>query len=112
MNLSSQLKYSSLSSTQEISKLLNNGKKVKSEIGPIYFFYDKNKQGKKFAILIKKNIGKAYYRNYIKRIIRFYIRTNVTLFENFNRVIFLYNYKIKKIDYTFLKKRYDRSLYK
>ena len=112
MNISKQLRYTTLNSKKEISNVFKNGKKIKSEVGPVYLLNEKENKDSKFAILIKSDIGKAYYRNYIKRIIRFYIRTNTTLFENFNRVIFLYNYKKKKIDYSFLKANYDTSFNK
>jgi len=111
MNLSSPLNCSVLKNKYEISVVLKNGKKVKSDIGTIYFFNDKEKQYKKFAIFVRKNIGKAFYRNYIKRIIRFYIRSNFTLFNNYNRVIFFYNYK-KKIKYEFLKQQINSALRK
>lgn len=112
MNISSLHKFSSLSNKDEISTALKEGKKLKSESGPIYFYKAKNKDGIKFAILVKKNIGRACYRNYIKRIIRFYIRTNATLFENFNRVIFLYNSKKRITDYKVVQKNYDFTLNK
>ncbi len=111
MNLSKQLKFSSLSSKQEISNIFEKGKKLKSKIGPIYFYNDNNSIETKFAILVKKNIGKANYRNYIKRIIRFYIRTHAALFENFNRVIFLYNNQ-NQIKYNSLSHDYDLVLNK
>jgi len=106
MNLSSPLNCSVLTNKNEISVVLKNGKKVKSDIGTIYFFNEKKQLHNSAAIFIKKNIGKAFYRNYIKRIIRFYIRSNFTLFNNYNRVIFFYNYK-EKIKYKFLRKQFD-----
>ncbi len=112
MNISKQLNYISLNSKKEIAKVFKNGKKVKSEIGPVYLFNESKSRNIKFAVLIKRDVGKACYRNYIKRIIRFYIRTNETLFENFNRVVFLYNYTKKKIDYSVLKNNYDKSFNK
>ena len=108
MNISSPLNCSILTNKNEISVVLKNGKKIKSEIGTIYFFSNKNEQSTKVAIFIKKNIGKAFYRNYIKRIIRFYVRSNFTLFENYNRVIFFYNYK-EKIRYKFLREKLNEA---
>ena len=46
MNLSKQHNFSSLSNKQEISNIFENGKKVKSKFGPIFFYndvYDKKK---------------------------------------------------------------------
>ncbi len=111
MNLSNPLNSSILKNKNEIYVVLKNGKKVKSDIGTIYFFNDEKEQFKKFAIFVKKNIGKAVYRNYIKRIIRFYIRSNFTLFYNYNRVIFFYNYK-EKVKYKFLKAQINSAVIK
>lgn len=111
MNLSSPHNCSVLKNKDEISVVLKNGKKVRSEIGIIYFFNTDKEPFKKFAIFIKKNTGKAFYRNYIKRIIRFYIRSNFTLFNNYNRVIFFYNYT-EKIKYPFLKEKIHAALKK
>jgi ribonuclease P protein component len=110
MNLSSQPNSTSLKAKNEISLVLNNGKKIKTTIGPVFLFKDDNVEDKKVAVLIKKNVGKAYYRNYIKRIIRYYVRSEFTLFEKFNRVIFLYGYTGEKIKYEFLKENYNKAL--
>jgi len=109
MNISSQLNCSVLNNKNEISVVLKNGKKIKSDLGIIYFFNIEKEIYKKAAIFIKKNTGKAYYRNYIKRIIRFYIRSNFTLFNKYNRVIFFYNNK-NKINYKFLKEHLNKIL--
>ena len=104
MNISSPLNCSVLTDKDEIAVVLKNGRKIKSDLGTIYLYNFKNEPLKKAAIFVKKNIGKAYYRNYIKRIIRFYIRSSFTLFKDYNRVIFFYNCK-EKIKYPFLKER-------
>jgi len=109
MNISNPLKCSVLTNKNEISVVLKNGKKVKSDFGPVYFFNAESDPVKKVAIFVKKNTGKAFYRNYIKRIIRFYVRSNFTLFNTYNRVIFFYNYK-KQINYTFLKRQLDTAV--
>jgi ribonuclease P protein component len=111
MNLSSPLNCSVLKNKDEISVVLKNGKKVRSDIGTIYFFNNDNEPFKKFAIFVKKNIGKAFYRNYIKRIIRFYIRSNFTLFNKYNRVIFFYSCS-QKVKYSFLKDQIHSALKK
>jgi len=111
MNLSSPLNCSVLKNKDEISVVLKNGKKVRSDIGTIYFFNNDKDTFKKFAIFVKKNVGKAFYRNYIKRIIRFYIRSNVTLFNKYNRVIFFYSFK-EKVKYSFLKDQIHSALKK
>ena len=109
MNLSNPLNCSIFTNKNEISVVLKNGKKIKSDIGTIYFFNDEKEQFKKVAIFVKKNIGKAFYRNYIKRIIKFYIRSNFTLLDKYNRVIFFYNYR-EKIKYRFIKEKINFSL--
>ncbi|MCB0282757.1 MAG: ribonuclease P protein component, partial [Calditrichaeota bacterium] len=84
------------------------GKKRSTSFGPVFFYSDSGSDIK-IAILIKKSIGKAYYRNYIKRIIRFYIRTDFTLLEKYNRVIFLYK-NTENITYKNLKNEYLKKL--
>ena len=109
MNLSSQLNCSVLTNKNEISVVLKNGLKVKSDLGTLYFYNFKSTKSRKVAFFIRKSSGKAFYRNYLKRIIRFYLRSNVTLLNNYNRVIFFYNYR-KKIKYTFLKQHMDAAV--
>jgi ribonuclease P protein component len=109
MNLSKQPKTCSLSNKSDISVILSNGKKINTKFGPVYFFCVTEDADNKIAILIKKKIGKAYYRNYIKRTIRFYIRSEITLLKKYNRVIFLYRY-LKPIKYEQLKKEYNFKL--
>ncbi len=109
MNLSKQLKISSLSNKNEISVILKNGIKITTRFGPVYFYSVKNDTNNKIAILIKKKIGNACYRNYIKRIIRFYMRSEITLLRKYNRVIFLYRY-LRPIKYDILKTEYNNKL--
>lgn len=110
MNLSSPLNCSSLRKKNEITFVIKNGKKIKTKIGPVFLYNDFEERKNKAAILVKKNIGKAHFRNYIKRIIRYYIRSEVTLFEEFNRVIFLYVSSEKKVKYSQIKSTYDKAL--
>ena len=109
MNLSSQLNCSVLTNKNEISAVIKNGRKIKSDLGILYLFNIEKELFTKAAIFVKKNTGKAHYRNYIKRIFRFYIRSNFTLFKKYNRVIFFYNYK-NKISYAFLKEHLTKTL--
>lgn len=111
MNLISQLNCSTLTDQAEISLVFKKGKKIKSDFGIIYCLNDKTKVDYKIAILIKKNVGKAFYRNYIKRIIKYYIRNHFTLLKKYNRVIFLYSYK-EKIKYPFFKENITLALNK
>lgn len=109
MNLIKQHSYSSLSNRDEISLILKYGTKRATRFGPVFFYSVKNSDNK-IAILIKKTIGKAFYRNYIKRIIRYYIRTDFTLLKKYNRVIFLYRFN-EKIKYKNLKSEYKNKLF-
>lgn len=109
MNISRQRKIYSLSSKKEIDVIFSNGKKINTKFGPVYFYSANEDTNIGIAILIKKTIGKAHYRNYIKRIIRFYIRSQITLLGKYNRVIFLYRY-LKPIKYDRLKNEYNFKL--
>ena len=109
MNLSKLPKIFSLSNKKEISVIFSNGKKINTKFGPVYFYSVKEDANNRIAILIKKKIGRAYYRNYIKRTIRFYIRSEITLLGKYNRVIFLYRY-IKPVKYDQLKLEYNFKL--
>ncbi|NOG45286.1 MAG: ribonuclease P protein component [Calditrichaeota bacterium] len=106
MNLSKQPNICSLSNKEEISVILSNGKKVNTKFGPVYFYSVQEDTRNRIAILLKKKIGKAYYRNYIKRTIRFYIRSEITLLGKYNRVIFLYRY-MGPVKYYQLKNEYN-----
>lgn len=109
MNLSSQHNFTSLSNKEEISYILNRGKKIYTRFGLIFYLNMKDVLGKKIAILIKKNIGKAHHRNYIKRIIRHFIKSDITLLSKYNRVIFLYRFK-GKVKYKDLQEEYLNKL--
>ena len=95
MNLSSQHNLQSIADKKEISVILKYGTKYSTCYGPVFFYNNKKCKKNKVGILVKKNIGKAFYRNYIKRVLRFYIRTELTLFKDFNRVIFIYRNNVK-----------------
>ena len=96
----------SLSDRAEISFIFNRGKKLRSKFGFIYVMNIPQDHPLKIAILFKKNCGNAVKRNYIKRIIRHFIRENITLFKGMNRVIFLYKYQ-NAINYDMLIKEYN-----
>lgn len=93
MNILKRHRVSSLTKREEILKLFNKGMRLNSKFGPVYLLNEKQDNSLKVAILIKKNCGKAVNRNYIKRVIRHFIRDHITLFNNQNKVIFLYKYR-------------------
>jgi len=108
MNLSKHLKITSLSDKKEIDEILRKGKKIPTGLGPVYFYLNKSVKNIKVAILVKKKIGNAWYRNYVKRIIRYYINSEITLLK-YNRVIFLYRLN-RTIKYKELKAEYNSIL--
>lgn len=106
MNLSKHLNITSLSEKDEINEIFRKGKKISTNVGPVYFYLNTSEKNIKAAILIKKKIGNACYRNYVKRIIRYYINSDFTLLKKYNRVIFLFNLS-KPIKYKDLKSEYN-----
>lgn len=111
MNISVRHNIFSLKRKNDIEKLLANGLKKHTRYGVFFFDLDqKIKNGPvEFAVLIKKNVGKAIWRNYCKRIVREYVRKHNAFFKNFQKVIFLYNYE-GKINYNLLEKELNEQL--
>lgn len=58
------------------------------------FFMEKQAQDHllSFAVLVKKNIGNAVYRNYCKRVTREFFRNNKELFKSYSKIVFLFNF--------------------
>jgi len=54
--------------------ILDHGKKIKTPVGPFFFISDHHK---KSFIIVKKKIGNAVKRNYVKRFYREVIRSAV-----------------------------------
>lgn len=75
------------------------------------FFLEENNRSDLtgFAVLIKKNVGNAVWRNYCKRIVRVYIRKNVDNIKKYQRIMFLYNFE-GKITYRALEKEFNKHL--
>ena len=111
MNISARHKIFSLKRKDAIEKLLANGLKKHTKYGVFFFDSDhiSNNGPIEFAVLIKKNVGKAIWRNYCKRIVREYVRKNNAFFKNFQKAIFLYNYE-GKINYNLLEKELNEQL--
>jgi ribonuclease P protein component len=93
----------------EIKDLLSQGKKIYTKFG--FFFIGNNTDQKnfRFAILIKKSVGNAVWRNYCKRITRVYIRNRRDKFIKNNLVLFVYTFK-GKIRYKLLEEEFDHKL--
>lgn len=94
MNISSLHNIKTLKKRIEIKAVLDNGKKISTKYGLIFLHSDEKDVTKKAAVLLKKSVGSAVKRNYIKRILRSIIRNHHELiFNNCNRVVFIYNYR-------------------
>jgi ribonuclease P protein component len=93
----------------EIKGILSTGKKIYTKYG--IFFLGKNRIDDRinFAVLIKKSVGKAVWRNYCKRIVRAYIRNRTENFIDNRKIIFVYTYD-GKVSYKFLEKEFDKKL--
>lgn len=112
MNLSKRHNIISIKDKSEIRFILNYGKKINTKFGPVFLFNVANDNNKKAAVLLKKNIGKAHYRNYIKRLLRVYIIKKIILFKTYNRVIFLYRSKSRISNHLDIFSEYDKRLNK
>ena len=93
MNLSKQPKIKSLKNRNEIKDLLANGRKVFNKYGIIFIKQDSSLKNNMSAVLIKKKCGNAVKRNYIKRIVRNFIREHSEQVGKYNRTLFLYLFK-------------------
>ena len=106
MNISNLHKITSLRKREEIRFVLENGRKIRTKYGLIFVLKEIKKDNKRAAILLKKNIGSAVKRNYVKRILRSIIRTNHGyIFNSYNCVLFLFNYK-GPINFALIEKEY------
>jgi len=109
MNLSKQPKISSLKNKSQIQDLLKSNEKVFTKYGIIFLKNDKECSDIKSAILIKKKCGNAVKRNYIKRLIRYFVREHAVQLGKHNRFIFLYLYQ-GKIKYSELETIYLKAM--
>jgi ribonuclease P protein component len=109
MNIHDQHKIISIKKNTEIKKILATGKRIQTKYG--IFFIKQNKTDNKmnFAVLIKKSVGNAVWRNYCKRIVRAYIRNKINLFPQNSKCLFLYTYE-DKINYQLLEEELDKKL--
>lgn len=100
MNLSRRLKIQSLKKKTEIQNVFDRGKKIYFDFGLLILYNDtKDIQKRKFAILVKKKSGNAVVRNQIKRVLRHAVCMLPEIYENYNRVVVLYNIR-GKADYN------------
>ena len=110
MNISSLHNIKTLRKRNEIKAVLDNGRKISTKYGLIFLHKEADNEEKKAAVLLKKTVGSAVKRNYIKRILRSIIRNNYKLFfNNCNRIVFIYNYKGKST-FSLIEKEYLSKL--
>ena len=111
MNLSKTPKIKSLKKRDEIKDILSSGRNIRTKYGPIFLKRKPNEKSIYIGILIKKKCGNAVKRNYIKRLIRRFIRLHSLLLNMNTRTIFLYSY-VGKIDFTSLETEYLKAVKK
>jgi len=111
MNLSKALNIRSLKNKEDIKLVLKNGQKVYTKFGLIFLQNNPGDDITKVGILMKRSSGSAVQRNYVKRIIRNFVRINIKLFSKYNRIIFLYNFD-GVISYNQLREEYICALSK
>ncbi len=90
MNITSRHKIRTLKKRPEIETVLRKGKKIRTMYGPV-FLSDGDSDVTKVAILLKKTVGGAVQRNYIKRVFRHAIRELHFEVIKFNRIVFIFN---------------------
>ncbi|MBR1417142.1 MAG: ribonuclease P protein component [Bacilli bacterium] len=74
-------KFETIKQHKEFTDIINNCKYVKNKYYVIYY-RKSNYNFSRFGIAISKKLGKAYLRNYYKRITRNIIDINKNLFKN------------------------------
>ena len=111
MNISKLLNISTLSHKNEINSVMKKGQKVYTKFGLLFLYNDNIKVLNKVGILVKKQSGNAVKRNYIKRILRQFVRNEHEFLRYYSKIIFLYNYS-GKISYNELRNTYINDLKK
>ena len=109
MNLKDRHKIVALKKNTDIRKVLSSGEKVYTKFGIFFLSHKTTNNQMNFAVLIKKSVGNAVFRNYCKRIVRTYVRKNIDQFPQKSQVIFLYTYQ-GKINYHLLEEEFYKKL--
>ena len=110
MNISSRHNIVSLKKKEEIDHVFRKGKKYHTRYGPVFMYKSSDRDHcTRVAILLKKSVGSAVQRNYIKRIIRNFVARNFQIIKGSNRLIFLYNSR-EPVSYARLEKEYLQVL--
>ena len=109
MNSTARPEFITIKKNREIKALLEGGKKIHTKYGIFFLSRETSLAAISYAVLIKKSVGNAVWRNYCKRIVRTYIRNNVQKFSQFRKFIFLYNFN-GKIRYSDLIQEFNKRL--
>ena len=109
MSLLAQPKIIVIKRNIEIKKILSSGKKIRTKYGVFFIGNKTNVEHLHFAVLIKKSVGNAVWRNYCKRIVRTYIRNRINNFVEKRQILFVYTYS-GKIRYNLLEEEFDKIL--
>ncbi len=111
MNISKTRNIVTLSNKDEIQNIMKLGQKVYTKFGLIFLYQDYKNSLQKIGILVNKKSGNAVKRNYIKRIIRQFVRDEYHLLSHYTKIIFLYNHQ-NGISYNKLKNAYINDIKK
>jgi ribonuclease P protein component len=111
MNISKTLNIVTISHKNEIKDVIAKGQRVYTKFGLLFLYRDNIEVLNKIGILVKKQSGNAVKRNYIKRIIRQFVRNEYILLQHYSKIIFLFNYK-GKISYNEIRDTYINHLKK
>jgi ribonuclease P protein component len=93
----------------EIKEILARGKKIPTKYGVFFIDHQSNLSGLRVAVLIKKSVGQAVWRNYCKRIVRSYFRNKLRHYISKGQVIFVYSFA-GKTSYRNLEEEFDKKL--
>ncbi len=90
----------------EFNYLIKNGRVLKNKFFVIYYKERKN-DNSRFGITFSKKFGKAYERNYYKRIMREIIRKNRKSFSNLSDYIIIMRSECKTVKYDVLETQFN-----
>lgn len=102
-------KYEHVNSNKYFNQIINNGPVVKNKYYVIHYLHT-DKFNYKVGIAVSKKLGKAHYRNYLKRIIRNICDENRFLFKNNTDYIIILTRACVNADYKVLNDELNKAL--